>query len=276
MNQTVQRKKIAEGKTKIVWAVLGTDEVLIESKDEITAGDGAKHDLIKRKGFLSTETTCNCFRLLNKAGVPTHFVKRVNKKTFRARRMQMIPIELVARRIATGSFLKRHPDVQEGTVFDELKVEFFLKDDARHDPLMSYNESDEFWYLWDAKIPFPSDFVDKLSSASIIAGHILDGKVAAELEDITRRVFLIFEKAWSQQNVNLVDLKIECGYTTDGILLVGDVIDNDSWRIWPGGDKAQMRDKQVYRDLKHTTPEALDIIDKNYAWVAKATSKFLT
>lgn len=276
MKRTVRRKRIAEGKTKIIWAIPGTDEVLIENKDNITAGDGAKHDLIQGKGFLSTETTCNCFRLLNKVGVPTHFIERVNRKTFRARRMQMIPIELVARRIAAGSFLKRHPDVREGTVFNELEVEFFFKDDAKHDPLMRYNESDGFWYLWDAKIPFPSDFVDKLSSASIMEGHILNGKVVAELEDITRRVFLVFEKAWLQQNITLVDLKIECGYTTSGILLVGDVIDNDSWRIWPSGDKALMKDKQIYRDLMHATPEALDIVKKNYAWVANATRKFFT
>ncbi|MBU0722359.1 phosphoribosylaminoimidazolesuccinocarboxamide synthase [Patescibacteria group bacterium] len=271
----MQYKKITEGKTKIIWAIPGTDEVLIESKDDITAGDGAKRNLIEGKGCFSTETTCNCFRLLNVAGMPTHFVRRVNGRTFRARRLQMIPIELVARRIATGSFLNRHPDIQEGIVFDELEVEFFLKDDDRHDPLMGYSESDGFWYLWNAKTPLSSDPIDKLDSVSIMEGQILDGKVVAELEAISRRVFLIFEKAWARQDVTLVDLKIECGYAADGTLLVGDVIDNDSWRIWPSGDKSQMKDKQVYRNLEHTTPEALDAVKKNYAWVAEATAKFL-
>lgn len=271
----MQRKKIAEGKTKIIWAVSDTDEVLIESKDEITAGDGAKRDLVEGKGFLSTETTCNCFRLLNKMGAPTHFIKRVDGRTFLSHRLQMIPVELVARRIATGSFLKRHPNIREGTVLDELEVEFFLKDDARHDPLIRYSESDGFWYLCDAKIPPFSNFTERLSSALIINGRIPDGMVAAELKNITRQVFLILEQAWSQQNVALVDLKIECGYTTSGILLVGDVIDNDSWRIWPGGDKAQMKDKQTYRDLKQISPEALDIVKQNYVWVSEATAKFL-
>lgn len=268
-------KKIAEGKTKIIWEIPNTDEVLIENKNEITSGDGAKCDLIKEKCSLSTEITCNCFCLLNKTGIPTHFIKRINAKTFRARRMRMIPIELVARRIATGSFLKRYPDVREGTIFDALKIEFFLKDDARHDPLMCYSNGDGFWYLWNAKIPFPSDPIDKLDPASIMDGYILKSEVAAKLKDITRRVFIILEKAWLQQNVALVDLKIECGYAADGQLLVGDVIDNDSWRIWPNGNKTQMKDKQVYRDLEHVTPAALHEIYKNYAWVARETQKFL-
>jgi len=270
-------KKIIEGKTKIIWEDSNANEVLIESKDDITAGDGAKRDSMKDKGILSTETTCNCFRLLNVAGIVTHFIERVDKKVFRARRAQMIPIELVARRIATGSYLKRNPEVKEGTIFEPIKTEFFLKDDARHDPFMLWNERKAFFELYDAKKSLSAGPFRVLWAENIIPGKKVGWwrKAVPELTNFTQKVFLILEQAWSKQDVVLVDLKIECGIDAEtGQLLLADVIDNDSWRIWPQGDKAQMMDKQVYRNLEHTTPEALDAIKKNYAWVTQATAKF--
>ncbi len=268
-------EKIVEGKTKIIWSIPGVkNEVLIESKDQITAGDGVKKDVIENKGVLSNETTCNCFRLLNSKGIPTHFITKVNQRTFHARRVRMIPIELVARRIATGSFLKRNPETVEGTIFGELVTEFFLKDDARHDPLMIWNDQKQRFELYDAKRPVKDGYLeDFLPNTSTIPK---DSAKIKQLFDILKQVFLILEKAWADQNVALVDLKIECGYDwKTGEFLVADVIDNDSWRIWPSGKKAQMKDKQVYRDLQNTTPEALSAIKKNYLWVAEATAKFL-
>ena len=88
------------------------------------------------------------------------------------------------------------------------------------------------------------------------------------------------EEAWAKQNVTLVDLKIECGTDAEtGEIVLADVIDNDSWRIWPSGDKQQQKDKQVYRELAAATDSAakakeLGKIKQNYAWVAEATSKF--
>ena len=102
-------------------------------------GDGEQRDVIEGKAVSATTTTCNTFRLLAAHGVPTHFVDQVDPVTFRARRVEMIPLELVARRIATGSFLDRHPDVAEGTVLADLVFEVFEKDDASHDPLLAFD-----------------------------------------------------------------------------------------------------------------------------------------
>ena len=113
-----------EGKTKIIIDA-GDGTVLIRSKDDITAGDGAKHDVIEGKAASSTTTTCNIFQLLNNKRVPTHFVERLDAVTFRARNVEMIPLELVARRIATGSFLDRNDGIADGTVFAELVFEVF-------------------------------------------------------------------------------------------------------------------------------------------------------
>src|SRR5205807_1514017 len=116
------------------------DQVIIESKDDITAGDGLRHNVISGKGALSTETTANCFRLLNAHGIPTHFIDTISPSRFLARRADMIPLEVVTRRIVTGSYLKRHPQLPDGARLDDLQVEFFVKDDAEHDPMVELME----------------------------------------------------------------------------------------------------------------------------------------
>src|ERR1700736_1463361 len=129
---------LAEGKTKQIYAYAGDDTLAyMVNKDQITAGDGERRNELAGKSRWSTITTANVFRLLNEEGIATHFVKQINATNLLVKRCKMLPIEQVQRRIATGSYLKRHPDVSEGTRFDPVLVETFLKDDARHDPQIS-------------------------------------------------------------------------------------------------------------------------------------------
>ncbi|GAC1626458.1 MAG: phosphoribosylaminoimidazolesuccinocarboxamide synthase [Ktedonobacteraceae bacterium] len=241
---------LTEGKTKQIYAYPGNDDlVYMQAKDQITAGDGARRNVIAGKARWSTLTTANVFRLLNEAQIATHFVQLVDETLLLVRRCTMLPIEQVQRRIATGSYLKRHPEVSEGTRFEPVLVETFLKDDARHDP-----------QIW------PADIVRLgLATEDDIAWMANEG----------RRVFAVLERAWSRLDVTLVDLKIEFGRDTHGQLLVADVIDNDSWRLWPGGDKTRMLDKQVYRNLpaQDITSVTLQDIADRYALVADLTGK---
>src|ERR1700681_2364809 len=126
---------LAEGKTKLIYAYPGDDTLaFMVNKDQITAGDGARRDEIAGKSRWSTITTANVFRLLNEEHIATHFVEQIDDVTLLIRRCSMLPVEQVMRRIATGSYLKRHPEVSEGTRFEPVLVETFLKDDERHDP----------------------------------------------------------------------------------------------------------------------------------------------
>jgi len=265
---------IAEGKTKIVRvAPVMSGKVFIESKDDITAGDGKRRNAIDGKAEIATETTCNCFRLLNVVGIPTHFIGRINAYTFCASYADMIPVELVARRIATGSYLKRNPRIQEGDIFSEPVVEFFLKDDERNDPFMSWSSRKQCFELYSAGESYLTGYLGDLTEKINL---VPESEIEIELlSELLVRTFLVLEDAWHAQGVTLVDMKIECGYIPSGPLVVADVIDNDSWRIWPLGEKKHMKDKQVYRNLKETTPKALEQIKKNYAWVAETTSKFV-
>lgn len=240
---------LAEGKTKQIYAYPGDDTLAcMVSKDQITAGDGVRRNELVGKARWSTLTTANVFQLLNDADIPTHFVKQIHATALLIKRCSMLPIEHVQRRLATGSYLRRHPEVSEGTRFEPVLIETFLKDDARHDP-----------QIW------PRDIIElDLATQQEIIGMTALGQ----------RVFETLERAWASVDVTLVDLKIEFGRDAAGNLLVADVIDNDSWRLWPGGDKNRMLDKQVYRNLKDATQEDLQGIADRYALVADLTGKF--
>jgi phosphoribosylaminoimidazole-succinocarboxamide synthase len=238
--------KLAEGKTKIIYAGPEPELAHMVHKDAITAGDGAKRDVIEGKGELSCRTTSAVFRYLERRGIATHYVDTLDNRTMLVRRAEMIPIEWVARRLATGSYLRR-TGVAEGTRFDPIVLELFLKDDARHDPQISPAEA-------------------------VSSGLCTDEEVDAALET-TEHVFLALEEAWAGQDIQLVDLKIEFGRTTEG-LVVADVVDNDSWRLWPGGQRERMLDKQVYRELAASSAEALEDVRRRYVEVARRTEIF--
>src|ERR1035438_2603025 len=118
---------VAEGKTKKIHAVKGSSDLAtVVAKDDITAGDGAKHDIIPDKGRLATATTCNVFRLLKACGLPVAFIEQDSAISFSAPKCDMLPYEVVVRREAHGSYLKRNPHLAKGQLFPQLAAEFFL------------------------------------------------------------------------------------------------------------------------------------------------------
>ena len=255
-------QKLAEGKTKIIYD-LGDGTVHMVAKDDITAGDGAQHDVIQGKAEFATRTTANVFELLNRHDIPTHYLKRIDHLTLLCKRCKMIPLEVVVRGSTTGSYLKRNPQASEGQDFDPpLPVEFFLKDDARHDPIVSFGK--DRWYLHPPKEP--------VSRVNVIEeiDPLLDPEEIKVVTAVIQQVFDVLFAAWARLDIKLIDLKIEFGRTDDGKLVVADVIDNDSWRIWPGGDKSKQLDKQVYRDTRD-----LENTRSKYAIVAALTDRFV-
>lgn len=267
---------LAEGKTKKIRSVPdwpGTVDIV--SKDWLTAGDGARKHQVAGKGALATTTTVNVFRLLNDAGFRTHCREQIDAVTFRAWRLTMIPVEFVARGLATGSYLKRNPNVAKGTRFGQPVVELFLKDDERHDPMLLPEGGR--WTLYDASKPIsqdsrigelPPDFFTRQ------CGGNLTTELTDSLTADTENVFLLLKQVWARQNIAIPDYKLEFGFNSDGYVMIGDVIDNDSWRLWPGGDPARELSKQRYRDAKEITPEILEEILSLYTQVAGRTHLF--
>eukprot|EP00730_Choanoeca_flexa_P018329 TRINITY_DN8905_c0_g1_i1.p1 TRINITY_DN8905_c0_g1~~TRINITY_DN8905_c0_g1_i1.p1 ORF type:complete len:392 (+),score=66.57 TRINITY_DN8905_c0_g1_i1:51-1226(+) len=249
---------VIEGKTKIVYNL--SDEpghVLLRSKDRITAGDGARSHEIEGKSAVSNETTCAIFEFLNMCNIDTHYVRKHDSTSFVALKVDMIPIECVCRRLAYGSYLRRFKEpfpVKEAYRFDQGCVEFFYKDDANHDPQVTKEQL--------------------ISSPLTVGGTAIQRHHVELMEQATRAIFEILERAWQAQNCSLVDMKIEFGLTSEGKLVLGDVVDNDAWRLWPQGDKRLMQDKQFYRELKSVSAEDLTAVLKKYEWVAQAVKAF--
>lgn len=263
---------ITEGKTKKIFETgnIGDNPSLciVESKDDITAGDGAKHDIVRGKSVLANTTTCNVFRLLKACGVPVAFIEQQGPIQFIAHRCEMIPLEVVCRREAYGSFLKRMPILEKGTLFPRIVFELFLKTMGRQfgnlellwdDPLIGI--SGDRWFLLDPKAPQTLDPF-WVSAKDVGPGYYM----LNEIETIARRVFLILEKAWQLLGRRLVDFKLEFGINSEGVLLLSDVIDNDSWRVLEG---AKHLDKQAYRDGGE-----LDVIMERYRLVTELTGRF--
>ncbi|CAK9810544.1 Bifunctional phosphoribosylaminoimidazole carboxylase/phosphoribosylaminoimidazole succinocarboxamide synthetase [Anthophora plagiata] len=256
MNEYKCGELIVEGKTKEVYNILNDSTLcLLRSKDRITAGDGEKSHDLTGKAAISTATTAKVFQFLNKVGLKTAFVKVVNDTSFIAKKCQMVPIEWVTRRLATGSFLKRHQGVPEGYRFNPPLQETFFKDDANHDPQWSE---------------------EQIISAGFKLNNLVIGKDEFDIMRYTTvAVFEILEKAWATRDCALVDMKIEFGVDENGEILVADIIDSDSWRLWPSGDKRLMKDKQVYRNLTNVTQEDLDTVKRNFMWVVDQLDYFI-
>ena len=289
-------KIVAQGKTKILYEVVGSDSlIIIENKDEITKNDDKSlTKTMASKAEYATATTCMVFQLLKDAGIPVAFEKQLSKTEFLAPKCEMIALEVIARRYAVGSYLKRFPNliVPDGQVpyrFHKLVFELFFKtsdgkfsndsglslqmpndvtagkDKPVDDPFIA-NPYDSVWQLKHPKIPAWIDSSDL--GVTVEPRQIFPFNINVKrIEEITRKVFLTLEGAWAQLGLRLIDFKIEFGVDEEGRLLVADVIDNDSWRLrtsdW------QELSKQLFRDNYN-----LEEISEKYALVAKLVEKF--
>ena len=267
---------VAEGKTKKIHQLAGSSGlVTLVAKDDITAGDGAKHDVIANKGALANRTTCNVFRLLKACGLPVAFEEQDSERSFIAPGCAMLPYEVVTRREAHGSYLKRHPHITKGQLFPQLIVEFYLKTKDKtwkgkplvaDDPLMDYSDGASQIRLFDpAKVLVGQEPFLVLPTKDVFS-HDNEQSFFPEMRRIARHAFLVLEKAWQLEGGTLVDLKVEFGFDSKGRLLLADVIDNDSWRVIEDGSYI---DKQVYRD-----GGALDDVAAKYRRVAEITDRF--
>ncbi|MGH7175455.1 MAG: phosphoribosylaminoimidazolesuccinocarboxamide synthase [Minisyncoccia bacterium] len=268
---------INSGKTKKLYALPGEPTLAqMHSEDDITAGDGAKHDSFERKAVYATTTTKNVFLLLEACGIPTAFVREEGPADLIVRKCQMLLYEVVARRLALGSYCKRNPHVPKGTRFEALVVEFYLKTsgkDFKGTPL----EKDDPLIVSILPEGIQVTRPDIPDAPSVpIEGKLLGWKSGGEdgymdpfgeMERLARLVFLVLEKAWALQAHTLADLKIEFGITTEGKLVVADVIDNDSWRVLTAS--GEHLDKQLYRENVE-----LETVAKRYEEVAQRSERF--
>ena len=276
-----------EGKTKLL-----KETYVVKTKNVLTANDASKKEEVN-VAVDKTAQTSSVFEFLQKNGIPTAFVTQLSPDTFLSSAVDMFPIECVVRRKAYGSYLKRIPEAKAGSIISPLQPEFYYKlaidgdkliteDDAREqylrngkwtkkiitDPyiIMSAQRNNNITAdFYDPKIPFNS-------SNALIRRHRMpiNFQQYTEILSLMLNTFTLLEKAWKTFDVELIDIKIEVGVDrNNGKVVIADVIDNDSWRIWPGGNPEGQLDKQAFRDN-----EDINVVKNKYAIVTDYTRRF--
>ena len=214
--------QLYEGKAKKVFATEDPELVIVSYKDDATAFNGLKKGTIVGKGVVNNKVTNYLMQLLEKEGVPTHFVEELNDRDTVVKHVSIVPLEVIIRNISAGSFAKRF-GVEEGIVFDEPTIEFSYKNDDLGDPLMN-------------------------------AYHARALKLATdeEIETIKAMAFKVNEvlKAFFKAvNVDLVDFKLEFGRLTDGTIVLADEISPDTCRFWDSTTHEKLDKDRFRRDL---------------------------
>jgi phosphoribosylaminoimidazole-succinocarboxamide synthase len=252
-------KKVAEGKTKIIYENPEDPKTAyMVFKDDITAGDGVKHDIIKGKALVDWKTNKDIFELLNRKGVQTHYVSSPEEKVSLVKKLdRKINLEVVSRRVAAGSILK-WGNAAEGTRFDPVITQFHYKDDPLHDPMLD------------------DQYVDYIIRAK-------EGTEYAEMQRMNAQVFCHLENAFAHFDIQLVDMKLEYGLIGGDVYLI-DEITGGSFRLWPYAHenpdlgKSNMLselnpegrlDKDTYR-----MGEKTDMVLTKFEEIAKITAQF--
>jgi len=212
--------QLAAGKTKTVTSTSEPSQVILAFRDDITAGDGKKHDLLPGKGKVNATITARLYRILAKNGIPTHFIKQLDDTRLLVTRLEMIPVEVVCRIRAAGHFIGVGKHFQNGDRLTFPIVEFYLKDDALHDPMLR----DEHLKLL------------KLANDSEIE----------QMKQTTLRTGVLLERFFDERGAILVDFKMEFGRDHKGALLIGDELSPDSWRLWDK-ETREILDKDRFR-----------------------------
>jgi len=222
---------ITEGKVKTVYQGDDADRVIIEYHDKVTAGNGKKEDYPLGKGSLCCSISSLIFEKLAEAGIPTHYDCMVGANKMICTKVEIVPLEVICRNRAAGSIV-RETTLKEGQPLPQPIVEFFLKDDSKHDPLLTKDRVRLMGYD-------PEPFID----------------MTLRINDYLRSMFYIM-------GIDLVDFKVEYGYDAHGDLYLADEISPDSMRLWKiGGD--ERFDKDLFRkDEGDIVPAYREILDR--------------
>ena len=220
-----KKEQLYEGKAKKVYATENPDLYIVSYKDDATAFNGEKKGTIVGKGSINNRMTNMLMQVLEKKGVPTHFVEEINDRETIVKKVSIVPLEVIIRNISAGSFAKRF-GVEEGIVFDEPTIEFSYKNDEPGDPLMN-------------------------------AYHAIALKLATreEIEAIKKMAFTVndtLKEYFLGLNIKLVDFKIEFGRLDDGTIVLADEISPDTCRLWDKDTNEKLDKDRFRRDLGGT------------------------
>lgn len=217
-----KKELINSGKVKSVFTTDNDDEVIIEFRDDMTAGDGVRKEVMSNKGSYNAVISSKIFKVLEENGVQTQFLDLPKPNMMLAKKLEMIPIEVIIRNIATGSLVRNYP-IEDGTKLNPPIVQMDYKNDEYHDPML--NDS-----IIKALGIATQEEIDILTQKALKINEVLSGLFA----DV---------------GIILVDFKVEFGKDKDGNIVLGDEISPDGCRLWDS-ETLEMLDKELFRKGK--------------------------
>lgn len=217
-----KRDMIYEGKAKKVYLTDDPELLIVDYKDDATAFNGLKKGTIVGKGVINNQMSNFLMQKLEQAGVPTHYVQELSQRETLVKRVSIVPLEVIVRNIAAGSFSKRY-GVEEGVVFDAPTVEFSYKNDALGDPL--------------------------INSDHALALKLASKEELKTIHSYALKVDAYLQSFWKARNVTLVDFKLEFGRLSDGTIVLADEISPDTCRLWDSKTGEKLDKDRFRRDL---------------------------
>lgn len=217
-----KRNQLYEGKAKKVYATDDAELVIVDYKDDATAFNGVKRGTIDGKGVINNRLTNFFMQLLEKNGVPTHFVRALSPRETLVRRVHIIPIEVIVRNVVAGSLATR-VGKPEGTRFPRVILEYSYKDDELGDPMINR------WHALAMELATEEelDYIDTL---------------CFRINDVLCAFF-------KECGIELIDFKLEFGRLADGTIVLADEISPDTCRFWDSETGEKLDKDRFRRDL---------------------------
>ncbi|MFT6077064.1 MAG: phosphoribosylaminoimidazole-succinocarboxamide synthase [Myxococcota bacterium] len=217
------KNKIYEGKAKTLYSTGNENEIIQYFKDDATAFNNVKKDVIADKGILNNFISEFIMLKMSESGIPTHFIKRLNEREQLVKKATIIPLEIIIRNISAGSMAKRL-GIDEGIELDKTIFELCLKDDALGDPLINDDHA--------------------ITVLKVIKESELD-----LIKEYTFKINQILKDLFDNINIKLVDFKIEFGFDQNNNIILADEISPDSCRLWDKDSNKKMDKDRFRRNL---------------------------
>lgn len=228
-------KQLYEGKAKIVYQTEDPNIVRIYYKDDATAFNGIKKASITNKGILNNKITQILFPLLEAKGVPTHFIDAIDDRSQRCHKVDIVPLEFIVRNTIAGSMAKRLR-IPEGTIPTNTIYEICYKKDELGDPLINDHHA--------------------------VALGLCTYEELGYMFDLAKQVNHILQEFFLNQNITLVDFKIEFGKRSDGTIVLADEISPDTCRLWDATTGEKLDKDRFRRDLGSIEEAYVEILNR--------------
>ena len=217
-----QKEQLYEGQAKKVFATDDPELLIVAYKDDATAFNGLKKGTIVGKGVINNKMSNRLMAMLEKNGIPTHYVRELSDRETLVKKVSIVPLEVIVRNISAGSFAK-HYGVEEGIVFEQPTVEYSYKNDALGDPL--------------------------LNTSHALALKLATAEEIETIRTYALRVDELLKAFWKTCGVTLVDFKLEFGRLSDGTIVLADEISPDTCRLWDAATGEKLDKDRFRRDL---------------------------